>query len=285
MAMTNPMVNLLSFDVEEYFHGPAFGHIPASQWGDQPARLQGNMEKLLAILGEQKATFFVLGWVAKAYPGVLRQVQGLGHEIACHSFMHHHIWDMSPQEFRDDLRAAKQEIEDVIGAAVIGFRAPTFSVVRETLWALEIIREAGFKYDSSIFPIRHDRYGIADFHRQPVQVLEGLWEIPLSTIRVLGMNVPFGGGGYLRLYPYWLTKFCVNRVNAEDWPFVFYQHPWELDDYQGVDIPKPKSILAFLRRAVSIGTPEEKLRKALDDYSFVPIKEWLETTQRLSSAA
>jgi polysaccharide deacetylase family protein (PEP-CTERM system associated) len=270
------MENLLSFDVEEYFHGPAFGHIPPSQWPNLTPRLRENMEKLLSILDGQKATFFVLGWVAKVHPDMLREIQALGHEIACHGYMHRHIWDLSPREFSEDLLSAKQEIEDVIGTEVIGFRAPTFSVTRETLWALRLIRDAGFKYDSSIFPIRHDRYGISDFPRQPFQVMDGLWEIPLSTVRFWGINFPFGGGGYLRLYPYWLTRLCIRRINAENTPFVLYQHPWELDALKINEIARPKSVFAALRRSLGTGTPEGKLRKLLADFKFSSIRDYLE---------
>jgi len=270
------MDNLLSFDIEEYFHGPAFGHIPATQWSNLRSRLPEDVEKLLAILGEQKATFFMLGWVARTYPDLVRQINDLGHEIACHGHMHRHIWDQSPREFQEDLRTAKQEIEDIIGTEVRGYRAPTFSVIRKTLWALHLIREAGFTYDSSIFPIRHDRYGIPDFPRQPFQILDGLWEIPLSTVRIGGMNLPFGGGGYLRLYPYWLTRFCLNRIHRENLPLVFYQHPWELENSQGNRMEKPKSVFYLLRRGLSIGTPEKKLRRLLKDYQFVTVAQWLQ---------
>jgi polysaccharide deacetylase family protein (PEP-CTERM system associated) len=273
------MVNLLSFDLEEYFHGPAFSHLPAAQWPRLRPRLPGNLQELLSILGEQKATFFVLGWVARTYPNLVRQIKDLGHEIACHGDMHRHIWDLSPREFREDLLAAKQALEDIIGAEIIGYRAPTFSVVKKTLWALPLIREAGFLYDSSIFPIRHDRYGIPDFPRQPFQILDDFWEIPLSTLRIFGMNFPCGGGGYLRLYPYCLTRFCLTRLHRENLPLVFYQHPWELDRSKGIMGEKPKSVWFLFRSGISLGSPKEKLKKMLQDYQFVSMADWLKQRQ------
>lgn len=270
------IVNLLTFDVEEYFHGPAFSHIPDYEWKNQQSRIVRNVEKLLLILDGQRATFFVLGWVAKEHPNLLREIYNQGHEIACHSDMHRNIWELSPTEFRDDLIRAKEKIEDVIGVGIVGFRAPTFSIIKETLWAFNIIHELGFKYDSSVFPIHHDKYGIPDFPRKPFKLFEDFWEIPLSTMRFAGINVPFGGGGYLRIYPYWLTKLFIRKINGRKTPYVFYQHPWEIDDIEITKIKKPKSMLYLLRRKIALGKAEIKLRKVIKQFKFAPIREWLE---------
>jgi polysaccharide deacetylase family protein (PEP-CTERM system associated) len=264
------MINFLTFDLEEYFHGMAFSHVPSSDWKNFKPRILGNVDKLLSILGTQKATFFVLGWIAQEYPGMLREIYAQGHEIACHSYMHRQIWDLSPKDFREDLIAAKKESEDIIGAEIIGFRAPTFSIVKETLWALPILRDSGFKYDSSIFPIHHDRYGISDFPRQPFRILNDFWEIPLSTIRLGGINIPFGGGGYFRLYPYSLTDFCIRKINRGKMPLVFFQHPWELDELNLASIAQPKSAFALWRRSLALNSPENKLKKIAAELRIFP---------------
>lgn len=268
--------NILSFDIEEYFHGPAYSHIPAEQWNEMQSYVVENVEMLADILGGQKATFFVVGWTAERYPSLLKGLHKQGHEIGCHGLMHRHIWDLTPKMFKEDLVRAKAIIEDITGTRVIGFRAPTFSIIQNTYWALEIIREAGFEYDSSIFPIRHDRYGIPGSPRYPYEILAGLWEVPLSTIRVAGQNIPFGGGGYFRLYPYWLTSFMGKCLNREGAPIVFYQHPWELDRTIHV---KPKSLGSKIRRGLSIGRPESKLKRLIQEFEFVPIGEFLKGSE------
>jgi polysaccharide deacetylase family protein (PEP-CTERM system associated) len=266
--------NVLSFDVEEYFHGGAYAHVPPAQWDTLERRLPGNMEKLLSMLGtKHRATFFFVGWVAEQYPEIVKEVHRDGHEIGCHSHMHRYIWDQTPAEFQADAIRAKETLEGIIGDHVLGYRAPTFSVTQKTLWALDILREVGFVYDSRIFPIHHDRNGIPDAPRSPYRLASGIGEIPLSTVRCFTYNLPFGGGGYFRLYPYWLTRMCIRLRNRRGEPFVFYQHPWEIDRGK---VMRPNSVMAWLRRHVMIGHPEEKLQKLLSHYHFVPMTTYLE---------
>lgn len=271
------MFNILSFDLEEYFHAMAFTDLPSSRWKSLKPRITWNMGRLLSVLGDQKATFFVVGWIAENYPALIKELHNKGHEIACHGFAHKSIWDMSPLEFKDDLLRAKETLEETINAEVIGFRAPNFSITRNTYWAIDIIQKAGFKYDSSIFPIVHDRYGIPDAYRLPHEISDGFWEIPLSTINWCGLNIPFGGGGYLRLYPLPLTNHLIRKMNREGSPAVIYQHPWELDDAR---VSKPKSFLSRIRRGLCIGKTEDKLKKLLCRYNFIPINEWLKEKER-----
>lgn len=266
----SPRENYLSFDVEEYFHGPAYDHIEPARWPHLPRRLPANMQTLLSILGgRHRATFFFVGAVAEEYPEIVKELHRAGHEIGCHSHMHRNIWDQTPAQFREDVTRAKDTIEGVIGERIIGYRAPTFSIRRDTAWALDILHEVGFAYDSSVFPIRHDRYGIPEAPRAPYRLPNGLLEIPLSTVRVLGQNIPFGGGGYLRVYPYWTTAMLIWLRHRGGHPFVMYQHPWELDR---THVPPPKSFVARARRRIMIGRPEDKLTKLLARHRFVPLR-------------
>jgi polysaccharide deacetylase family protein (PEP-CTERM system associated) len=267
------ILNILSFDIEEYFHCPAYDHLAPEAWGDLEPRMAANLKKVMSMLGSNKATFFILGWIAERYPKLVEEIHSLGHEVACHGYMHKSIWNLSPEKFSHDLLRAKKIIEKIIGTQIIGFRAPNFSITENTLWAINIVQSMGFKYDSSIFPVVHDRYGIQKSPRLPYRLRNELWEIPLSTIRIGKQNLPFGGGGYFRLYPYWLTKYFISRTNQRNHPFVFYLHPWELEHKK---IVRPKSVLLWLRRNLIIGKTENKLKKLLSEYRFVSIRDWLE---------
>ncbi len=266
------MKNFLSFDVEEWFHGRAYSHFSDGIHKELESRIVGNMEKLLAVLGGAKATFFVLGIIAQNHPTLVKRLHDGGHEIACHGYTHRPIWDHTPQSFLNDILRAKETIERIIGTEILGYRAPSFSITKNTLWALELLREVGFLYDSSVFPTHHDQYGIPDFPRFPHKIYDDFWELPLPTARLFGFNIPFGGGGYFRVYPYSVSQFFIKRLNRRGLPFVFYQHPWELDKAR---MANPKSFMFWIRRKVVMGDTEEKLRMLLEEYEFIPIRQWL----------
>ena len=231
------LVNGLSVDVEEHFQVGAFQHvIPQGSWDSIPSRVRGNVDRLLQIFDDHavKATFFILGWVAKRHPGMIKDIQSAGHEIASHGSDHQLAYQQTPESFRDDVAASKAVLEDLCGQAVIGYRAPSFSITAQNLWAFEILEELGFRYSSSIYPIRHDTYGLPDASRFPFQP-EGrkIVECPQSTVEVGPMRLPCGGGGYLRLFPFWLFRRAVGRVNATDQQSMYlYIHPWEIDPEQ-----------------------------------------------------
>jgi polysaccharide deacetylase family protein (PEP-CTERM system associated) len=229
-------VNVISVDVEDYFHAESLaGLMPPDTWDGCTGRVDRNTRRLLDLFAAHgvEATFFVLGWVADRYPGLVRDIAAAGHEVACHSYWHRRIPRLTPAEFRDDTRRAKDAIEQRVGAAVQGYRAPTYSIVNDSLWALEILVELGFTYDSSIFPIHHDRYGIPDAPRAAfvVRTASGsLVEYPIATFRLWGRtNLPFAGGGYLRLMPWWYTQLGLRRAGREGLSIVAYIHPWEID--------------------------------------------------------
>jgi polysaccharide deacetylase family protein (PEP-CTERM system associated) len=278
------MKNALTFDVEEYFHAEAFaGSVRPEEWPTLGSRVVDATERLLDILdyANVRATFFVLGWVAERQPGLVREIHARHHELACHGYAHRMIHRLTPQEFTEDVTRAKKVIEDAAGTSVIGYRAPTFSVLRHTLWSLEILAEAGFQYDSSIFPIVHDRYGIPDAprfsHRIPVNGNgSGIAELPLSTVALLGRRFPVAGGGYFRLTPYPLTRRAIRHLNVvEGQPAVVYLHPWELDLHQ----PRmPVGWLTHLRHSINIDTTEDKLCRLLADFRFAPAAEVLAAT-------
>lgn len=230
----------LTVDVEDYFHVEAFAdRISPSQWDCFPSRVRRNTERTLDLFEKYqcRATFFVLGWVAEREPGLLRDIAAAGHELACHGYAHRRIREMTPEEFRMDLRRAKDAIEDAAGVRVVGYRAPTFSIGRDTVWSLEVLAEEGFVYDSSIFPIRHDLYGYPAFppSAQHLRLSSGrtLFEIPMSTTRFCGISLPCAGGGYLRSLPMAYTRWAMRRIHRKECrPVVIYFHPWELDPGQ-----------------------------------------------------
>jgi len=270
------MINALSFDVEEYFHAEAFGRVVRrEQWPGLESRVVASTKLVLDILERSgtAATFFVLGWVAERHPALIRDIHARGHEVACHGYGHDMITRLSPSQFAEDVRRAKAILEDTVGGSVIGYRAPTFSVVRETLWSLQILAETGFQYDSSIFPIVHDRYGIPDATRFPhrVAVRPGveIAEFPLSTVGGFGWRVPVAGGGYFRILPYAATCRAIRHVNnREGQPAIVYLHPWELDLGQ----PRlPAGRLTRFRHTVNTRTTEAKLQRVISDFRFSPV--------------
>lgn len=276
LARDSSLTDALSVDVEDYFHVEAFADcVSIDNWPHYPSRFAENTRRVLEIFAAHRchATFFVLGWIAERNPALVREIKAAGHEIACHSYAHRHVTTFIPVQFRDDLRRAKKAIEDACGAPVLGYRAPTFSIVRQSLWALEILADEGFLYDSSIFPIRHDLYGFPDaprfLHRQPLGSGHSIFEVPLSTVRMFGTNWPAGGGGYLRLLPLSYTRWAVRQIHrAEKQPVVFYFHPWEIDPEQPRINGKWKS---RFRHYTGLRSMEGRLRKLLAEGQFEPI--------------
>jgi len=238
-----------------------------------------NTHRLLDLLDEFQvsATFFTLGWVAERYPWLVREIAQRGHEVGCHGYAHRLIYAMTPAEFYGDTARAKAAIEDALGTPILGYRAPTFSIVKDSLWALDILYGEGFRYDSSIFPIVHDRYGIPDAPRFPhrIRVPSGgeMAEFPLSTLRVLGQRVPVAGGGYFRLAPYGLIRAALGHINRkEHQPAIIYLHPWELDP----DQPRlPVGPLTRFRHYNNLKTTQRKLRQLLADFRFGPVNQVL----------
>ena len=266
------VVNMMTIDVEDHFHASVFDEaVPRHRWDHLESRVCANADRLLSILDRAnvRATFFVLGWVAERFPALVRRIASCGHEIASHGYSHKLIYEDTPDAFRADLRRAKHVIEAAAGTRVVGYRAPSYSVTARSLWALDILIEEGYEYDASIFPIHHDRYGIASSPRHVYRVWRrqgSLWEIPGSTVRLAGLNLPVAGGGYFRLLPYAWTKWGIDRVNRrEGQPVVFYLHPWEIDPQQ----PRiPLSRLRRLRHYSNLNRTEARLERLLVDFRF-----------------
>ena len=274
------MRNALTFDVEDYFHVEAAARCVARcDWPHFASRVEHNTRGILDLLDARGvvATFFVLGWVAERHAALVREIAERGHEVACHSYAHRLIYAMGQAEFREDVHRAKGAIEDALGAPIYGYRAPTFSVVRKSLWALEILADHGFEYDSSVFPIHHDRYGMPDAPRFPyhVRLPRGgeILEFPMTTLPLAGQRLPFCGGGYFRLTPYPLIRAGVRRINEqEQQPAIVYLHPWESDP----DQPRlPLTGLNRFRHYVNIRGTAAKLERLLGDFSFGAAREVL----------
>ncbi len=227
------IVNALTIDVEDYFQVSAFAeHIPRRDWEVLPCRVEQNIDRILSLLAqaEVRATFFTLGWIAERYPQLVRRIVDAGHELASHGYAHHRATEQQREEFLADIRLAKAVLEDISGQEMKGYRAPSFSVGRENHWACECIAEAGYRYSSSVYPIRHDHYGMPDGPRFAHEMTPGLLEVPIATVRIFRANWPAGGGGYFRLLPYGVSRWSLRRINAVDrQPAMFYFHPWELD--------------------------------------------------------
>ncbi len=282
------VVNAISCDLEDYFQVESLrGVVPRERWESMPPRLEHNAERVLALLDEAgvRATFFVLGWCAERLPGLVKRIAEAGHEIASHGYSHLMITEQEPEEFRSDVRRAKALLEDLSGQPVLGYRAPTFSITERTLWAVDILAEEGYAYDSSIFPIRHDRYGIPTAPRH-LHVRRGrngasLVEFPPTTVRVLGCNLPVAGGGYLRLLPVGLVVRALRSVNRQGWPAIVYFHPWELDPEQ----PRlPVRGLSRFRHYVNLHRTAAKLRFLLARLPFTSagavVDEWRRARER-----
>jgi polysaccharide deacetylase family protein (PEP-CTERM system associated) len=271
MPLAAEVVNAFSIDVEDYFHVEALSaSIDRNSWSDREYRAESNTRRCLEILAARnvKATFFVLGWVAKRSPALVREIHAAGHEVACHGLTHQMVYKQSPELFRDETSQAKRMLEDAAGTCVRGYRAATYSITKSSLWALEILEELGFAYDSSIFPIRHDLYGIPSAPRFSYRPNSGqLLEVPITTVEWLGQRLPCGGGGYFRLLPYALFRAGLRRVNTRDrQPAVFYCHPWEIDPGQpriaGV------SVKSRFRHYTNLHKMEYRLQRLLGDFRW-----------------
>ncbi len=264
--------NAMSVDVEDYFQVSAFaGHIDRNDWDSLPCRVERNTDAILRLFAEHgvHATFFMLGWVAERYPALVRRIADSGHEVASHGFEHVRVGDQKPAGFRDDVRRTKRLLEDVAGRQVRGFRAASFSIAADTLWAYEVLAEEGYAYSSSVYPIRHDHYGSPEaprFANRP-RGGGGLWEIPITSLAFFGHNLPCGGGGYFRLLPYRLSRWAMRRVNRiERQPCVFFFHPWEIDPGQ----PRQRglSLKTRVRHYTNLGRMERRLRAVLTDFAW-----------------
>ena len=271
--------NALTVDVEDYFHVSAFARsINQSDWDSYPLRVVSNTKHLLELFDGSgvKATFFVLGWVAERVPDLVREIAAQGHEVACHGYSHQLVYNQTPEEFREETLHSKALLEDIIQEPVLGYRAASYSITERSLWALDILVEAGFTYDSSIFPIRHDRYGMPGTPEAPYQLEtpsgQSIVEFPLSTARVFGMLMPVAGGGYFRLYPYRLTKFGLSRINSSNRPFIFYMHPWEIDPGQ----PRiDAGLVSSFRHYNNLDRFEGRLRRLMHDFRFGKVQDVL----------
>jgi len=292
----------LTFDIEDYFQVHAYHHaISPSQWESYPSTIQDNVYRILDILDryEVRTTFFVLGWVADRHAHLIRESHKRGHEIACHGYHHQAIFLNGPRHFRDDVIRAKKNLEDIIGERVLGYRAPTYSITSGTLWALNILAEAGFVYDSSIFPIYHDYYGIPQAQKRPFflylggqdlmrQIMgteapkpyspeehgtAGIVEFPLTILHLCRVNLPVAGGGYFRFYPYFFTRWALKRVEKENRPFIFYLHPWEISP----KLPRVRGVAlrSRLRTNINLTSTRKKLERLLKDFRFLPVKDVL----------
>jgi polysaccharide deacetylase family protein (PEP-CTERM system associated) len=267
-----PIRNAFTIDVEDYFHVSAFAsHIARADWDRMPCRIERNVDAILELLEESKAhaTYFMLGWVAERYPGLVRRIVDQGHELASHGFAHQRATGQSREEFREDVRRAKALLQDIGGVAVQGYRAPSFSIGQDNLWALECLSEVGYRYSSSIYPIHHDHYGMPGAPRFAFYPAggRGLLEIPVTTVRLFNRNLPAGGGGYFRLLPYSVSRWCLKHVNTVDQqPCIFYFHPWEIDPGQ----PRQSgiSLKTRFRHYVNLSGMKRRIRAVLRDFQW-----------------
>jgi polysaccharide deacetylase family protein (PEP-CTERM system associated) len=265
------VVNAMTVDVEDYFQVSAFeGVVNRDDWDRLPCRVEQNTDHILELFDRHdiKATFFMLGWVAERYPGLVRRIVDTGHELASHGYSHVRITRQPPQAFSEDVGKTKKLLEDTAGCEVQGYRAASYSIVNETLWAHDLLQEAGYRYSSSVYPIHHDLYGIPDAPRFAYRHKDGgLLEIPVTTVSLLNHNLPCGGGGYFRLLPYRVSRWAMKRVNVADrMPCVFYFHPWEIDPGQ----PRQAGISGKtrFRHYLNLGRMKSRVERLLDDFSW-----------------
>lgn len=264
------ITNALTIDVEDYFQVSAFApYIARADWDRHECRVERNVDRILTLLDEHdaKATFFVLGWVAERYPQLVRRIVGGGHEVASHGYGHERASDLDAAAFDADVRRAKGVLEDLTGREVAGYRAPSFSIGPDNLWAFDALVRAGHRYSSSVYPIRHDHYGMPDAPRFAHEPVDGLIEVPMTTLRLLNRNLPSSGGGYFRLLPYALSRWMLGRVNSVDGEAaVFYFHPWEIDPGQ----PRIDGIDARtrFRHYLNLERMERRLRCLLRDFAW-----------------
>jgi len=265
------IVNAMSVDVEDYFQVSAFEDtISSKDWDSLPCRVEANTNRILDLFAEHdaKATFFMLGWVAERYPGLVRRIVDSGHELASHGYTHTRVTQQTPEAFSEDIAKTKALLEDLAGCEVLGYRAASYSIVNKTLWAHDLLQEAGYRYSSSIYPIHHDLYGIPDAPRFSYHPKEkGLLEIPITTVSVLNHNFPCGGGGYFRLLPYRVSRWAMQHVNKTDkQPCVFYFHPWEIDPEQ----PRQQGISrkTRFRHYLNLERMKDRISRLLTDFNW-----------------
>jgi polysaccharide deacetylase family protein (PEP-CTERM system associated) len=271
-APGEPIRNAMTCDVEDYFQVSAFApYIDRASWPDRECRVEANMDRILALFERNnvRATFFTLGWIAERYPQVVRRIVAGGHELASHGYGHQRASDQTRAEFANDIRSAKALLEDIGGQAVLGYRAPSFSIGRANLWALDELLAAGYRYSSSIYPIAHDHYGMPEAPRFAFYPNgpDGLLEVPITTVQLLNRNLPAGGGGYFRLLPYALSRWMMAKVNREDrQPSLFYFHPWEIDTEQ----PRPQGLgaKARFRHYINIDRMEARIEALARDFAW-----------------
>jgi polysaccharide deacetylase family protein (PEP-CTERM system associated) len=281
--------NALTVDVEDYFHVSAFADtISSSDWGNHPLRVEESTRRLLDLFDERqiRATFFVLGWVAERTPDLVKDIAARGHEVACHGYSHQLVYNQKPEIFREETLRSKALLEDLIQSAVYGYRAASYSITVRSRWALDIIAEAGFAYDSSIFPVRHDRYGMPGTPEYPYRLETPaghmLLEFPLSTTNLFGYRLPVAGGGYFRLYPYLMTRIGLSRINRKNQPFIFYLHPWE------IDVAQPRVSASWksrFRHYNNLDKTEPRLKRLMNDFDFGTVLDVLKDLNLSSHAA
>jgi polysaccharide deacetylase family protein (PEP-CTERM system associated) len=278
-APSAAVVNTLTIDVEDYYQVSGFEPwVERSNWDRFESRVERGTDIILGRLAEAnvRATFFTLGWVAQRRPGLVRAIQAAGHEIASHGHAHRLIYTQTPEEFRADVRQARDILEDISGEPIRAYRAPSFSITARSLWALDVLIDEGFVYDSSIYPVYHDRYGIPGTPLEPHRIDRPggtIWEFPPPVWKVLGCPVPVGGGGYFRLYPYPVTRHGLRSINAAGRPFAVYLHPWEFDPEQ------PRLSVGRMRawrHYVNLHRTEGRLIRLLSDFAFAPLSDALE---------
>jgi polysaccharide deacetylase family protein (PEP-CTERM system associated) len=274
------VINALSIDVEDWYQVSDFESVVQfSAWDHYESRVMRNTRKMLELLAKygMRGTFFVLTWNVERFPELVKEIDSAGHEIATHGYAHRLVYTQTPAEFREDIRRSLDLLQNLTGKPVLGYRAPSFSITKESIWALDILLELGFRYDSSIFPLRDKLYGIADSHRFPYVVRQDgerhLVEFPMSTVRVRQTNLPLAGGAYFRLLPYAFFRWGMRKLNREGRPAVLYLHPWEID-------PEQPRIAARGKRGYSshywnLRATERKLSRLLQDFSFAPMREVL----------
>lgn len=262
----------MTVDVEDYFQVSAFEpYVLKEQWDTLTHRVERNTNKILDLLDERsiKATFFTLGWVAERYPDLIKRIVSEGHELACHGYEHIRVTEQTPEQFRDDVAKAKKILEELSGKEIKGYRAASYSIGASNLWALNVLQEEGFKYSSSIYPVKHDLYGMPNAPRfiyKPIKN-QDFKEIPITTVRLGDKNFPCGGGGFFRFYPYALSKWAFNRVNnQENEPGIFYFHPWEIDPEQ----PRQNglSLKTRTRHYLNLHRMENRIKRLLTDFKW-----------------
>jgi len=273
------MRNAFTIDVEDYFQVAAFAKtIPVGDWDKWELRVEGSTEKILAILDEAgvKGTFFVLGWIAEKVPQLVKRIAACGHTVASHGTSHQFVYSQTEAEFREDVKTARKMLQDLSGQAVVSYRAPMFSITKKTPWAHRVLVEEGYLYDSSVFPIHHDLYGNPDaptrIHR--IETESGpLLEFPPAIVKLLGQNIPVGGGGYFRLFPFTITRRMLKSINMAGNPFMFYLHPWEVDP----DQPKVPGapLKSRFRHYLNLKRTASRLQRLLQTFSFAPMEEVL----------